>query len=53
MDISDLRPFARAAEPGNITHAAAKPCYTYSAASSALRRNAAVSGAKPASLRRR
>ena len=38
MDINDLKLFARAAELGNITHAAAELGYTQSAASHALRR---------------
>ena len=38
MDINDLKLFARAAELGNITHAAAELDYTQSAASHALRR---------------
>lgn len=38
MDINDLKLFARAAELGNITHAAAETGYTQSAASHALRR---------------
>lgn len=38
MDINDLKLFARAAELGNITHAASDMGYTQSAASHALRR---------------